>query len=342
MTKSVVLDLAGRKVTISNPEKVYFPEAQVTKLGLVRYYVAVADAALRHVRDRPLVLRRFVDGIGGEAFSQKRAPARRPPWIRTVTLAFPSGRTADEVVVDDAAQLAWIVNLGCVELHPHPVRARNLERPDELRIDLDPTEGVPFDDVRQVAMAARALLDEHGIASFPKTSGSRGMHVYARIEPAYSFDEVRRAALAVARELERRMPGVATSAWWKEERRGVFVDYNQNAKDRTIASAYSVRPRPDARVSAPLGWDEVPRCDPAEHTIFSMPERLARIGDPHEAIDARAFRLDSLLTLAAEAEARGAKDAPWPPHHAKRAGEPRRAPPAKVRRAPREGGPRHP
>ncbi|MBC7172923.1 MAG: DNA polymerase domain-containing protein, partial [Polyangiaceae bacterium] len=273
-----ILELDGHEVKISNPDKLYFPEAGITKLDLVRYYLAVSEGALRHVRERPIVLRRFVDGIEGEAFYQKRAPAHRPSWVRTVELSFPSGRMAEELVIDTTAQLAFVVNLGSIELHPHPVRADDLEHPDELRVDLDPTPGVDFEDVRKVAMAVRDLLDEHGLIGFPKTSGSRGMHVYARIARRYGFDEVRLAALAVARTIERRMPGVATSAWWKEERRGVFVDYNQNAKDRTIASAYSVRPRPDARVSAPLRWDEVPSCDPAEYTIFTMPRRIRRMG----------------------------------------------------------------
>jgi bifunctional non-homologous end joining protein LigD len=333
--EAVVLELDGHEVKVSSPEKVYFPDAGVTKLDLARYYVAVSEGALRHVRDRPLVLRRFVEGIGGEAFYQKRAPARRPDWLRTVTLRFPSGRTADEVVVRESAALVYLVNLGCIELHPHPVRADDLEHPDELRIDLDPTPGVPFEEVRSVAMAVRELLDEHGIRSFPKTSGSRGMHVYVRIERRYGFDEVRRGALAVAREIERRMPERATSAWWKEQRHGVFLDFNQNAKDRTIAAAYSVRPRPDARVSAPLTWEEVPRCDPAAHTLFTMPERFARLGDVHEAIDQEAFRIDSLLALADEQDASGVADAPWPPHHAKRAREPRRAPPSRARPQPR-------
>ncbi len=332
---STVLALDGREVKITNPEKVYFPELRVTKLALVEYYVAVSEGALRGIRRRPLVLRRFVDGIGGEAFYQKRAPIHRPEWVHTVRLAFPSGRKADEIVVETASELAFLVNLGCIELHPHPVRADDLDHPDELRIDLDPTPGVPFDDVRRVAMAVRELLAEHGLESFPKTSGSRGMHVYVRIERAYGFDDVRRAALAVAREIERRMPDRATSAWWKEERHGVFLDYNQNAKDRTIASAYSVRPRPDARVSAPLAWDEVPSCDPAEHTIFTMPERFARLGDPHADIDETSFRIDSLLALADEQEASGMQDAPWPPHHPKRAREPKRVPPFRARPQPR-------
>jgi DNA ligase D-like protein (predicted polymerase) len=279
------------------------------------------------VRDRPIVLKRYVDGAEGEAFYQKRAPQSRPGWLRTVVLSFPSGRTAEEVVVDDAAGLAWIVNLGCLELHPHAVRAGDLDHPDELRIDLDPCPGVPWDDVRRIALEVRALLDEQRLVGWPKTSGSRGMHVLVRIEPRWGFDQVRRAALALAREVERRAPALATSKWWKEERRGVFLDYNQNAKDRTTSSAYSVRALPDARVSAPLGWDEVAACDPADFTLRTMPARYAKIGDPHEAIDAHAGSIDGLLDLAARDERAGLADAPWPPHHAKREAEaPRVAP----------------
>ncbi len=298
VTAATVLELDGHEVRISHPEKVYFPALGITKLDLVRYYLAVREGALRHVRDRPLVLRRFVEGIEGEAFYQKRAPEGRPRWVRTVELVFPSGRTANELVLDGPAQLAWMLNLGCLELHAHPVRARDLAHPDELRIDLDPTPGVGFDAVRAVALEVRAVLEAHGLVGWPKTSGSRGLHVYSRIEPTRGFDEVRRAALAVAREVERRMPELATSAWWKEERRGVFLDYNQNAKDRTMASAYSVRPREDARVSTPLTWDEVPTCDPSRFTIATVPERFARLGDLHAGMDASVGRLDALLALA--------------------------------------------
>jgi len=323
-----LLSIAGREVRITHPSKPWFSrEARLSKLDVVRYYLAVADGALRGIRGRPIVLKRFVDGAEGEAFYQKRAPAKRPPWLRTVTLSFPSGRTAEEAVVDDAAGLAWIVNLGCLELHPHAVRADDLEHPDELRVDLDPGPGVAWDDVRRVALEVRALLEEVGLRGWPKTSGSRGLHVLVRIEPRWSFTEVRRAALALSREIERRAPRLATSKWWKEERRGVFLDYNQNAKDRTTASAWSVRPLPDARVSAPLDWDEVPDCDPADFTVATMPARFAARGDPHAGIDEAVGSLEGLLALAARDEAAGLGDAPWPPHYRKMEGEaPRVAP----------------
>ena len=271
--------ISGREVTITHPAKLCFKEAGITKLDLVRYYLEVAEGALRGVGGRPMQLKRYVDGIGEAPFYQKRAPAARPPWIEVVELAFPSGRTAEEVVVRDPAQLAWVVNLGCIDLHPHPVRAEDLGHPDELRIDLDPGPGVGFDDVRRVALVAREVLVEHGLTGFPKTSGSRGLHVLSRFAPRFGFAEVRQAALALAREVERRVPALATSKWWKEERHGVFVDYNQNAKDRTVASAYSVRPRPDARVSTPVTWEELPDCDPADFTLRSVPQRVAEKGD---------------------------------------------------------------
>ena len=327
-----VLSIEGREVRVTNPSKPYFArEAKLSKLDIVRYYLAVAPGALAGIRDRPIVLKRFVDGAEGEVFYQKRAPDPRPPWLRTATLSFPSGRTAEEIVVDDAAGLAWIVNLGCIELHPHPVRAGDLDHPDELRVDLDPGPGVPWADVRRVAMEVKALLDEHGLRGWPKTSGSRGMHVNVRIEPRWSFTEVRRAALAIAREIERRAPSLATSKWWKEERHGVFLDYNQNAKDRTTCSAYSVRPLPDARVSAPLAWDEVPECEPADFTVLTMPERFARIGDRHAGMDATAGSIDSLLALAARDEAAGLADAPWPPNYPKTEGEAPRVAPSRAR-----------
>ena len=337
-----VLQIEGREVRVTHPSKPYFSkEAKLSKLEIVRYYLAVAPGALQGIRDRPIVLKRFVDGAEGEVFYQKRAPEQRPPWLRTTTLSFPSGRTAEEIVVDDAAGLAWVVNLGCLELHPHPVRAGDLEHPDELRIDLDPGPGVAWDDVRRVALEAKGLLDELGLRGWPKTSGSRGMHVNVRLTPRWSFTEVRRAALAFAREIERRAPTLATSKWWKEERHGVFLDYNQNAKDRTTCSAYSVRPLPDARVSAPLTWDEVPACDPADFTVFTMPARFAAVGDPHAGIDAAAGSLEKLLELAARDEAAGLADAPWPPNFPKAEGEaprvaPSRARGAKAARAPRE------
>src|SRR5512138_3095953 len=283
--KKELLAVDGREVAVSNPDKVFFPAAGITKLDLVSYYLAVADGALRGVRDRPMALKRFVDGIAGEAFFQKRAPESRPDWIDVVELRFPSGRSAREIVVRDAAQLAWVVNLGCIDLNPHPVRARDLEHPDELRVDLDPVPGVAWDQLRRVAAIVHDVLRDHGLEGWPKTSGSRGIHVYARIAPRWTFAEVRAAALALAREVERRAPSLATSKWWKEERHGVFVDYNQNAKDRTIASAYSVRPTPDARVSAPVTWEELESCDPADFTVRTVPERFARAGDPSAGID---------------------------------------------------------
>ena len=328
-----LLLIDGREIRISHPGKLYFSrQVRLTKLDIVRYYISVASGALAGIRNRPIVLKRYVDGAEGDAFYQKRAPAQRPPWIRTITLSFPSGRTAEEVVVDDAAGLAWIVNLGCLELHPHPVRADDLEHPDELRVDLDPGPGVAWSDVRAVALEVKSLLEEMGLRGWPKTSGSRGMHINARIHPHWSFDEVRRAALALSREIERRAPALASSKWWKEERHGVFLDYNQNAKDRTTASAYSVRPLPDARVSAPLHWEEVPACEPGDFTVFTMPARFAAIGDPHEGMDAAAGSLDALLELAARDEAAGLGDAPWPPHFRKMEGEPRRVAPSRARR----------
>jgi DNA ligase D-like protein (predicted polymerase) len=329
-----VLAVDGREVRVTNPEKLYFSRAvRLTKLELVRYYLSVADGALNGIRDRPVVLKRFVNGAEGEPFYQKRAPENHPEWLRTVTLSFPSGRTAEEVVVDHAAGLAWIVNLGCIELHPHAVRTGDLDHPDELRIDLDPGPGVEWADVRRVAMEAKALLEELGLRGWPKTSGSRGMHVNVRIHQRWSFTEVRRAALAFSREIERRAPTLATSKWWKEERRGVFLDYNQNAKDRTTCSAYSVRPLPDARVSTPLHWDEIPDCDPAELTVATVPLRLKSLGDANAAMDDFAGSLDALLDLAARDEAAGLGDAPWPPHFSKMDGEAPRVAPSRAKGA---------
>jgi bifunctional non-homologous end joining protein LigD len=329
-----VLTVDGREVRVSNPNKPYFSrDAKLTKLELVQYYLDVAAGAVRGIRDRPLVLKRFVNGAEGEAFYQKRAPDKRPEWLRTVTLSFPSGRTAEEVVVDDAAGLAWVVNLGCIELHPHAVRTGDLDRPDELRIDLDPIPGVPWDNVRLVAMETKSLLEELGLRGWPKTSGSRGIHVNVRIQQRWSFTEVRRAALAFSREIERRAPTLATSKWWKEERHGVFLDYNQNAKDRTTCSAYSVRPLPDARVSAPLSWDEIPVCDPAEFTVFTIPGRFATIGDPNEKMDDTPGSLEALLELAERDEAAGLGDAPWPPHFRKMEGEAPRVAPSRAKRS---------
>src|SRR2546423_20380 len=329
-----VLSIDGREVRISNPDKPYFSrEVKLSKLDVVRYYLSVASGAVTGVRDRPSMLKRFVDGAEKPPFYQKRAPDNRPEWLRTVTLSFPSGRTAEEVVVDDAAGLAWIVNLGCIELHPHAVRANDLDHPDELRIDLDPGPGVEWDDVRRVAMEARALLEEVGLRGWPKTSGSRGMHVNARIEQRWPFSDVRRAALAFSREIERRVPALATSKWWKEERHGVFLDYNQNAKDRTTCSAYSVRPLPDARVSTPLHWHEVPDCEPADFTVLTIPKRFAEIGDPHAGIDEAPGSLEQLLELAAKDEVAGLGDAPWPPHFRKMEGEAPRVSPSRAKSA---------
>jgi bifunctional non-homologous end joining protein LigD len=323
---------AGREVVVTNPGKVYFPATGHTKLDLVRYYLSVAGGALAGVADRPMVLKRFVNGAEGEAFFQKRAPEKRPEWLETVLLSFPSGRTADELVVRDAAGLAWVANLGCIDLNPHPVRTGDLDHPDELRVDLDPVPGVEWPQIVAVALAAREVLADYGLAGWPKTSGSRGFHIYARIQPRWTFTEVRSAAVALAREIERRVPGIATAKWWKEERHGVFVDYNQNAKDRTVASAYSVRPTPDARVSMPLDWDEVPGCRPEAFTIDTAPARFAERGDPWQGMDAEAGSLEPLLRLAAEHAAAGLPDAPWPPHFDKQAGEAPRVQPSKRRR----------
>ena len=331
---SEVLTLGGREVSITHPDKLYFSkQVRVTKLDLVRYYLAVAEGALGGIKDRPIVLKRFVNGAEGEAFYQKRAPEQRPSWLRTVTLSFPSGRTAEEIVVDDVAGLAWIVNLGCIELHPHPLRSADLDHPDELRIDLDPIPGVEWDQVRRVALEVKAFLEELGLDGWPKTSGSRGMHVNVRIEPRWTFPEVRRAVVALSREIERRAPTLASSKWWKEERHGVFLDYNQNAKDRTTCSAYSVRPLPDARVSAPLDWSEVPNSNPEDFTLFTMPERFAKIGDPHAEMNSSPGSLVKLLEFADRDEAAGLGDAPWPPHFRKTKSEGTRVAPSRAKSA---------
>jgi DNA ligase D-like protein (predicted polymerase) len=327
-----LISIDGREVRVTHPDKPYFSrQIKLSKLDVVRYFLSVAPGALAGIRDRPIVLKRFVDGAEGEAFYQKRAPAERPAWLRTVTLSFPSGRTAEEIVVDDAAGLAWIVNLGCIELHPHPVRSGDLDHPDELRVDLDPGPGVSWADVRSVALEVKALLEEVGLRGWPKTSGSRGMHVNVRIEPRWTFGEVRRAALALSRAVERRAPALASSKWWKEERHGVFLDYNQNAKDRTTCSAYSVRPLPDARVSTPLHWREVPDCEPADFTVLTIPKRFAELGDPHVGMDAAPGSLEKLLELAARDEAAGLGDAPWPPHFRKMEGEGPRVAPSRAK-----------
>jgi DNA ligase D-like protein (predicted polymerase) len=327
-----LLTIEGREVRVTNPGKPYFSlQTKLSKLELVRYYLSVAPGALAGIRDRPIVLKRFVDGAEGQAFYQKRAPDNHPDWLRTVTLSFPSGRKAEEVVVDDAAGLAWIVNLGCIELHPHPVRSADLDHPDELRVDLDPGPGVEWESVRLVALEVKALLEEMGLRGWPKTSGSRGMHVNVRIQQRWTFSEVRRAAVALSREIERRVPKLASSKWWKEERHGVFLDYNQNAKDRTTCSAYSVRPLPDARVSTPLEWDEVSDCEPADFTVLTVPQRLKELGDPHAQMDASPGSLAKLLELAEKDEAEGLGDAPWPPHFQKMEGETTRVAPSRAR-----------
>jgi len=332
-SRKEILEVGGHEVTITNPDKVYFPQAGYTKLDLVRYFMAVADGALVGVRGRPMALKRFVDGAEAEPFFQKRAPDNRPAWMRVATLTFPSGRTADEIVVDEAAGLAWVANLGCLDLNPHPVRAEDLDHPDELRVDLDPVPGVPWSQIRDVAMVVHEALTDLGLVGWPKTSGSRGIHINVRIEPRWTYPQVRRAALALARDVERRAPTIATSKWWKEERHGVFLDYNQNAKDRTVASAYSVRPLPDARVSFPLRWDEVPLVEAEEFTLATVPAIYAARGDAGAGIDAAVGSLEALLELSARDEAEGLGDAPWPPNYAKQAGEPPRVQPSRKRRA---------
>jgi DNA ligase D-like protein (predicted polymerase) len=325
------LVVGDREVAISNPGKVLFPQPGYTKLDLVRYYLAVAPGALRGAGGRPNMLVRYPNGVGGEFFYQKRAPASRPSWIEVVTLRFPSGRSADEVVPRDAAALAWLANLACLELHPHPVRADDLDHPDELRVDLDPVPGVSWPQVRDVALVADATLRDFALTGWPKTSGSRGIHIIVRIEKRWTFDQTRRAALALAREIERRAPAIATSKWWKEERHGVFVDYNQNARDRTVASAYSVRPTAEARVSAPLTWHELPSCEPADFTLATVPARFATMGDPHQGIDLEPGSLEPLLELSARHEREGLADAPWPPHYRKQRDEPPRVQPSRRR-----------
>ena len=329
-----LLSIEGHEVRVTHPDKPYFSkQAKLSKLDIVRYYLSIAPGALSGIVDRPIVLKRFVNGAEGEAFYQKRAPTDRPAWLRTTTLSFPSGRTAEELVVDNAAGLAWIVNLGCIELHPHPVRSDDLDHPDELRVDLDPGPGVGWPDVRAVALEVKAFLEEMGLRGWPKTSGSRGIHVNVRIEPRWSFTEVRRAALALSRAIERRAPALASSKWWKEERHGVFLDYNQNAKDRTTCSAYSVRPLPDARVSTPLHWHEVPNCEPADFTVLTVPKRFVELGDPHARIDAEPGSLEKLLELAARDDSAGLGDAPWPPHFRKMEGEASRVAPSRAKSA---------
>ena len=328
------LEVSGRELRLSSPSKVYFPGPGWTKLDVANYYIECEEAVVRHLRERPTVMKRWVDGIEGEPFFQKRVPATAPDWLQRATVTFPSGRSADELVPNDAAHLVWGVNLGVIDWNPWPVRRADLDHPDELRVDLDPTPELPWDEVRQVALCVREVLEEHGIVGFPKTSGSRGIHINARIDPVQDFTEVRRAALALAREVERRLPGRATSKWWKEERVGVFIDYNQNARDRTVASAYSIRPVPDARVSCALEWDEVADVEPGELRIDTVPARLRERGDPSATIDDVSHSIEPLLELAARDEREGLGDAPWPPHFRKQRGEPKRVQPSKARDAP--------
>ncbi len=330
---AVELDVGGRAVRVTSPSKLLFPELGFTKLELVQYYLSVAEGALRGVRGRPMALKRWPEGITGEPFFQKRAPKGRPDWVETVTLSFPSGATADEVVLRDAAGLAWVANLGCLDLNPHAVRVEDLEHPDELRVDLDPQPDVPFAQVKEVAAVVREVLEELGYAGFPKTSGSRGIHVNVRLEPRHGFVEVRRAALALAREVERRAPKLATSKWWKEERHGVFLDYNQNAKDKTVASAYSVRPTKDARVSAPFHWADLDAIALEDFTVKTVPARFAAVGDPGAGLDERAYPLEPLLEVVARHEAQGQGDAPWPPQYRKQEGEPPRVQPSRAKKA---------
>ncbi|MDQ3102577.1 MAG: non-homologous end-joining DNA ligase [Actinomycetota bacterium] len=330
----ITIEAAGREVRLSNPDKPFFAEIDppINKRELAEYYVEVADAALIHLRERPTTLKRFVDGAAGEFFFQKRVPKGAPDWLESTTVHFPSGRSARELCANDAAHLVWAVNLGVIDFNPWPCRRTTIDEPDELRVDLDPTPEASWDDVRRVALCVRKVLADHDLAGYPKTSGNRGIHVNVRIRPEWDFDDVRRAALALAREVERRVPKLATSKWWKEERHGVFVDYNQNARDRTVASAYSVRPVPDARVSTPLDWDEVPDVDPAAFTVRTVPDRLRDVGDPSAGIDEDPGGLEALLALAAEDEEKGLGDAPWPPHFRKQKGEPKRVQPSKSKK----------
>jgi DNA ligase D-like protein (predicted polymerase) len=335
-----ILTLDGQEVRITHPHKPYFTkQVKLSKLDIVRYYLSVAPGALAGIADRPIVLKRFVHGAEGEVFYQKRAPSDTPDWLRTVVLSFPSGRTAKEVVVDNTAGLAWVVNLGCIELHPHPVLSADLDHPNELRVDLDPGPGVSWNDVRTVALEVRAFLEEMGLIGWPKTSGSRGMHINVRIQQKWTFTEVRRAAVALSRAIERRVPNLASSKWWKEERHGVFLDYNQNAKDRTTCSAYSVRPLPDARVSTPLSWSEVPNCEPADFTVLTVPKRFAEEGDAHATMNNHSGSLEKLLELAEKDEREGLSDAPWPPHFRKMEGEKSRVAPSRAAKPTRAAKP---
>jgi bifunctional non-homologous end joining protein LigD len=330
---AVTLEVEGREVRVSNPNKVLFPRRGFTKMDVIRYFLDVGEAAVHGAKDRPTTMRRFPDGIDGEAFYQKRVPKHRPEWLQTATIHFPSGRSAEELVMADVAHLIWMANLASLELHPWPVRYRDVDHPDELRVDLDPTPRIPFASVRKVSHVVREVLEEHGLRGFPKTSGKRGIHVLVRIEPRWGFTEVRQAALGLAREVERRIP-LATTAWWKEERRGVFVDYNQNARDRTVASAYSIRPVPDARVSLPIRWDEVDDMDPRAFRLDTVPSLVKERGDALRGIDDRGGSIEPLLELVERAEREGVPDAPWPVHHPKMPGEPIRVAPSRARRRP--------
>jgi bifunctional non-homologous end joining protein LigD len=329
--KPLELEIDGHAVSITNPEKVFFPERGYTKLDLVNYYLAVAEGALRGVFKRPMVLKRFVNGADKDPFFQKRAPSNLPDWMYTALITFPSGRSADLVVCEERADLAWVINTGCIDLNPWPVRVEDVDRPDELRVDLDPTPEADWPMVRDVAMACNGVLTDLGYTGYPKTSGSRGIHINVRIAPKWEFPDVRRAALALAREVERREPAIATTKWWKEERHGVFIDYNQNARDRTVASAYSVRPTPDARVSCPLEWSEVPDCHMEAYTIETVPARFKETGDPAEDIDSEHFSLEPLLELSDKQKAEGLGEAPYPPHYPKAENEPRRVQPSRAR-----------
>jgi bifunctional non-homologous end joining protein LigD len=332
MAEYAMIDAAGIEVRVSNPGKIFFPERGITKLDLIEFYLELADPLINHLRDRPTVLKRFVDGAAGEPFFQKRVPDSAPEWLQTATVSFPSGRSARELLPNSAAHLVWALNLGVIDWNPWPVRAKDLDHPDELRVDLDPTPEARWDDVRQVALVAGQVLEDHGLTGFPKTSGSRGIHINVRVRPEQGFTEVRRAALALAREVERQVPELATSKWWKEERHGVFVDYNQNARDRTVASAYSVRPVPDARVSTPLRWSEVADVEPGDLRLDTVRERVAKHGDPSAEIDNHAGSLDALLELARRDEEEGLGDAPWPPHFRKQRGEPKRVQPSRAKK----------
>ena len=334
MADQTTITAAGREVRVTNPGKIFFPERGFTKLDLIEYSLKLADQLTTQLHDRPTVLKRFVNGAAAEPFFQKRIPDSAPDWLQTATVTFPSGRTARELLPNDAAHLVWGVNLGVIDWNPWQVRVPDVDHPDELRVDLDPTPEASWDDVRQVAVCAGEVLRDHRLTGFPKTSGSRGIHINVRIQPQHDFVTVRRAALALAREIERRIPELATTSWWKEERHGVFIDYNQNLRDRTVASAYSVRPTPDARVSTPLRWEEVPSVEPADLRLDTVPDRVAADGDPAADIDSHAGSLDSLLEQVQVDEENGLGDAPWPPHYRKQAGEPKRVQPSRARRDP--------